>query len=119
MKVRNGFVTNSSSSSYIVVSQIDKTPELMEFIKEELGRYGVEVAERVICKPVHNERYGEYEIFGNAIWDTEVDLDTEKTYICAEYVEWTTEGDKDNEAAWLRDHLTEEFYTDVYGESGY
>ena len=119
MKFRSGFVTNSSSSSYIVVSQVDKTPEFMEFVKEEFGRYGVELAERVICNPVHGEKYGEYEICGKIVYDTSVDLDTENTYMCAEYVEWTDECKKDNEAAWLRDRLPKEFYTDVYDESNY
>lgn len=49
MKFRSGFVTNSSSSSYIVVSQVDKTPEFMEFVKEELGRY-VELSRKVQSK---------------------------------------------------------------------
>lgn len=119
MKFRSGFVTNSSSSSYIVVSQVDKTPKFMEFVKEELGRYGVELAERVICKPVHNEKYGKYEICGNTLWGASVDLDTEKTYMFSEYIEWSNEGEKDNESAWLRDRLPKEFYTDVYDESDY
>ena len=63
---------------------------------------------------MHNKEYGKYEICGNTLWGATVDFDTEKTYMCAEYVEWTNDGDdKDNEAAWLRDHLPKEFYTDV------
>ena len=40
MKLRNGFVTNSSSSSYLCVAKIDFTDELRAYMKEEFGKYG-------------------------------------------------------------------------------
>ena len=41
MKFREDFVTNSSSSSYIVIAKVDMCPALLDKMKEEFGKYGI------------------------------------------------------------------------------
>lgn len=50
MKVRTDYVTNSSSSSFIIVSKINKSQELLEYMKEEYGKYGLRLLDEYLVK---------------------------------------------------------------------
>lgn len=95
MKIRQSFVTNSSSSSYIVVYQIDN-PELYEdFVKDEFGKRGlaeykgsIATKEEIIDETCYN--------------DLEEKLEDNKKYAYGWIVSYTNEGDTSD---WIHDIL--------------
>lgn len=116
MKYREDFVTNSSSSSYIVIAKVDMCPALLDEMKEEYGKYGIRMMDENIItgKEFIEEAAGEEEQY---IKDHDVKEDG--YYIIATcYYTYSTEGDTNGEDVWLYEHIPEQYLSDIYeGES--
>lgn len=112
MKVRTDYVTNSSSSSFIIVSKINKSQELLEYMKEEYGKYGLRLLDEYLVKGIVDE--DEY-LAGHYIpSDVAAELDPNADYLVANYYTWTTEGDTEGDDVWLNDHIPSKFKEEVY-----
>jgi len=118
MKIRNGFVSNSSSSSFLVVYEINYSDELKQFIQEEFGNYGLKTSEKYII----NKDKVEKELQYNDINMEELDkpLKEDNYYILANRIAWSTEGDSEGDDCWLIDHIPNEYKNNIYsGEDEY
>ena len=115
MKYRKDFVTNSSSSSFIVVNKVKYNEELRKYMREDYGKYGERLLEEHVVKGVAKEEYGEYLLSGSAIPDEVAEgLDAESYYLVASYIHYTTDGDSNGDDAWLNDHIPDEYKEHIY-----
>lgn len=117
MKFREDFVTNSSSSSYIVIAKVDMCPALLDEMKEEFGKYGIRmIDENIITGKELIEKAEESREVDQYVEDHDVKEDG--YYITAKFYTYSTEGDTNGEDAWLYEHISEQYLSDIYeGES--
>lgn len=116
MKVRTDFVTNSSSSSYVVVYKVDMSEELMQYMAEEYGRYGTRLMKECISpgKKI-NELLDGYSI------DPEIFLDNNEIhedgfYLFASRESYSDEGCIEGDDAWLVDHIPGKYMQEICTE---
>lgn len=118
MKIRNGFVTNSSSSSFLCVAKVDLTDELRAYMKEEFGRYG----ERLLKENLQTGaeiKAGEYsEIRERFEDDGRLDeLEDDAYYLGAWFIEWTNDGDTEGDDAFLYNNIPDKYMKEIYNEN--
>lgn len=115
MKLRNGFVTNSSSSSYLCVAKIDFTDELRAYMKEEFGKYGERLLKEHLQTgaEIKAENYNEikeyFEDYGRLD-----ELEDGAYYLGARFIEWTNEGDTEGDDVFLYNNIPENFKHEIY-----
>lgn len=120
MKFRQDFVTNSSSSSYICVSKVNKNDELINYFKEEYGKYGIKIMDKYLIpgKEIKEEIW-EYEEFLSYCKDWDIEIADDDMYLQARFYVWCDDGDGNGDDAWLYDKIPPEYMEEVYeGEAG-
>lgn len=116
MKVRRDFVTNSSSSSYIIVSKINYDEELKEMFKQEYGEYGIGLLNSLLVTGVEILKKGcwEYQEFVEYCENNDVKIDENSLYLKSRFYTWTTEGDSNGDDAWLYEHIPSNYIDLIY-----
>lgn len=124
MKYREDFVTNSSSSSYIVIAKVDMCPALLDEMKEEYGKYGIRMMdENIITGKELINIITCRELIGTADREEKQyiedhDVKEDDYYIFATFYTHSIEDYTNDEDVWLYEHLPKEYLSDIYkGES--
>ena len=110
-KVRLDFITNSSSSSFVVIYEVENNKTLKDYLKEEFGKYGLKLAGTYIelGKDIKEKKYHDVKDY---LEDDQID--DNKHYLSANFIEWTNEGDSEGNDAWLAKHIPSEFIKEIY-----
>jgi hypothetical protein len=115
MKTRLGFVSNSSSSSFLVLYEVNYNDELKNFFKEEFGKYGLKLADEYIVKGDKiKESLNEITIVEDIEDELEEPLEENKYYIIAERMAYSDEGNIEGDDCWLVDHIPNEYIKNIY-----
>lgn len=115
MKIRNGFVTNSSSSSFLCVAKIDLTDELRTYMKEEFGRFGERLLKEYLQTgaEIKTDKSGDiYEYFSD--YERLDELEDDTYYLGARFIEWTNEGDTEGNDAFLYNNIPDQFKQEIF-----
>jgi hypothetical protein len=116
LKFRSGFVTNSSSSSFICVAKIDKSDEFIKYFKEEYGKYGIGLLDEYLVsgEQIKADDNYNYEELKDYCRENGIELKDKDLYLQARFIAWTTEGDSEEDDAWLYEHIPTQYKEEIY-----
>lgn len=119
MKFRLDFVSNSSSSSFICVAKIDVCQELIDFIKEEYGKFGANIIENNLVSGKELKNGYDVEDYEDFFDGTDVELDDDAMYLVGTFITYTTDGDQNDDDAWLLERIPKKFKEEVFESEAY
>jgi len=113
--VRQDFITNSSSSSFVVIKKIDDCHEFRNLLKEELGNVGLRLADSYFTK---GKDYHKYSNGATELHDyiEESDFDENASYLMSTHYTYSNDSnDFNGDDVFLSDKLPNcEFVKTIY-----
>lgn len=121
MKFRTGFVTNSSSSSFLCISKVKMCEELQKYMKEEYGNFGTRLLKEYVQKgsDVLADKYGDIRCYLEDMEDEDgspFEIKENDYYLSARFLLSTTEGDTNGDDAFLYEAIPDKYMEEIYNE---